>query len=442
MKLPDVSEIKSRIVPSKLTEEEFEAEMEAFSKRAGGLASESAIAMQVASKYGLNIKLSSRERKDPADVNCIQDADEYCNIDIVILRKVERDNKRREGETYLLANGIDKDYCYFTIWDWDKRLEKVEIGQGVKLSNFRVRSRDGKKSLSSIKGSKVALNNRQFEVPQSKHIKDFRDNELVRIKGLAVMGSYRESESGTIRVDVVEGDDWVTLAFYKHVVEKLINEGRMGDVEFDQLDQCVLDVWGKYVFSQTRSYMRDGERVTYTNENFIVVEDAISIEKVWGEGQDTPINTGRKQTDDAQSDERGQGKGKVPPEEKTPEINTEDLQKHIDTAFHISDIWGKDEFVAFLGKKLGDGGKALMVAMDENLIDVSGTQVVKKEASDDTDYEEVYKTFLKLASDTPISPKSLAKECGVDVEVVKRVFTNLESDGKAYEADVGKWRAV
>jgi len=354
MELPSLEKAREALVPRIISEEEFREEVaEIRSKNPG--APDGVIALMLANMHGLSPYTLEPVSRMVKEVSCIQEAEpgNGCSIiaGVVSVRKKQGSN----GDTRLIISAVDSDFCSFTIFDWESRIDgQIEENQMYYFEDAFCRSdKYGRRILSIGRYTKVnRLNGASFNLPPVKAIEDIRDYEFVRVKCDALFGSLRVTRSGTVRLVVLDGKRWVNVVIYPSVVDKL-RATTLNGVELEELDRWHLEIVGRYVKEETpteRSIRAKG----YADRNTIYAEIVRPLEKIyddemWGDGA-------------ADEREVQQPLAAAPAQ---PSVDLQKVKESLELIFSVHSQWDADELLSLLTKKFDNNENAARQALAE-----------------------------------------------------------------------------
>ena len=357
--LPTLEQARERLVPAKLSEEQFREEVRACREK-NPAAAEGVIAAMLLAKHEVISPLRGRRRE--SEVVCIHDAKpgDYVSIVVTLLR--ERRIKSKDDREFVVYTAVDQDYHVLSVFDWEGLLTMTGEYTTYHLQGALCRQgKYGDKVLSVNKVSEAAhLNGAFFKLPPTKRIAEIEDHEYVRVRGDAVFGSLRESEYGTVRLVMQDGERLVNLTLYPDVVDRLKDAMPDGD-SYEELDRYSLEVVGIYREEEPR-----GSR--FKDKNYIEVQSVRLLEKIWKED---PWSEERS-AQNVEEEGRSSGTGSPAPA-TTPATSTEnpdEIKDFLEIAFSVHTSWTRDDLLKLLSKKVGEERAAplLDAAEKEGLI--------------------------------------------------------------------------
>ena len=367
--LPSLDAVRAVLVPSKLTEEEFQQKLEQLRQRFPN-SPDSALATRLASLYGIPPALNRRGRTR-RNVKCITELEpgDYGVIEVFLFNK--RSAEREDGTKYDVYTAVDGDYCTFPVFDWERRLSLDGEFVALKLYDVLCRvGRDGRKSLSFGSYSRCEAVNQVFLKPPIKEISQISDGELVRCRGEALYGSLRVSGKGTIRLRFHDNKRWLFLIFYPDTVDRL-RKTSLNGVDYSDLDKYAMEVLGIYVEKETPTKKGISAK-RFVEKNFIKVVDIKLLEKIWEEDieQEEAGRESEKVSD--KPEEKEEKEEAAPP--AVEELKAEEIHEVLETVFSLSPEWEEDELVNILERKVGSEDQARAIidkAIEHGLLEVA-----------------------------------------------------------------------
>ncbi len=366
--LPSLEDVRRVLVPSKITEEEFESKL-VWLRNKFPNSTDSGLAVRLASLYGLPPTLQ-RGRRERKSVKCINDLSpgDYGELEVFLFNR--REISREDGTKYDAYTAVDGDYCTFSLFDWEQRLKLNGHFVGVRLTDVLCRvKKDGTRMLSFGKFSRGKKLNSSFVFPPVKDLAEISHGELVRCRGEAIYGSLRISDSGVVRLRLHDSKRrWVLLRIYPEVVNVLKEK-----VDYSLWDKYSMEVFGIYLEKELSSKRTLSKG--FVEKNFIQVLDIEFLEKVWDEEEE-------EGEDKVETDVSEQ------PQPRTPEtsrggnvgIDKDKVVEVLNSVFSLWEEWSEEELSSLLERKLGySSSEILSFAVSEGILEVSdGVYRLKK----------------------------------------------------------------
>jgi len=465
--LPLLSESK-KLALEKMPKEEWDITFQSLKEKMGSSVADQVIATMILSELDGKVSLKTAKKEGGIirleSLNGVQ-PDTYISVPLWLFNKRPFQPKIKGEERNAMGyTGIDNEGQAITVQDYRTPPSNFDNGQKVYLNDVNVYSqRDGGLAISIWDKATTKEIAEAFKQPPAIPLKKLNDLDgyYCCIEGFGLPGSYRKTDYGTVRLEVVDEKKYsVKIVIYKEIVSKLLKEGKI-NVELDKLDRCKLRIFGVYIEKMVRP--------TYTEVDFIRVWGLEVINEIEYPTFTRPSEPSSEENPPKEVESIKEG---VKTPENAPE-KIEDLSEKVipEVQKALEKDMLDDEFIEKFGREVYDTLlQDSVIKEDGGIISLVTTEDIPKEQLKKE--EEAFDEHKGIEPTEP--PKDLTKDerelceklkkldielekCGVmkGVEVkslqkllnwangkTQRALDSLKAKGEIYEPDIGRFKPI
>jgi hypothetical protein len=462
--IQSLSESKKQAL-KKMSKEEWNTTFQGMREKLGSAVADQVIAMMILSD--LEGKATFKEKEDKPQFVRLDslngaEPDTYISVPLWLYNKRQFTGKVKGEEIIKNAyTGIDVEYKTIPVFEARPNLSNFEDGQKVYLNDVKVFAKpSGELSLSVWEQGDMKEIVEEFKQPEPIALSKLNDGYYCCIEAIGLPGSFRQTDYGTVRFEVVdEKKHSVKIVMYKEVVSKLLKEGKI-NVEMDKLDRCRLRIFGIYIEKLVRP--------TYTEVDFINVWDLEVIKEI----EYPTLSALPEARTEEKAPEKVQSTAKEEKTSEKPVEIIEDLQEIVipKVIKALKEDMLDDEFIEMFGQEvhnslLHDG----VIQEEGGIISLVADEPPKEQLKKEEEAFEEHKGKEpteppKEATDEEIELCGILKQldnelekCGVmkGVEVeslekllkwgngkVKRTIELCIDKGDVYESNIGRFKPI